>query len=170
MAKTPEYTREAIRKYESKFEKKSVNFPKGTTERVKEMTNKTFGAYVVDLVLTDLERLERKASKSTQSIETHLYAPCDNAQRQDISNEDWSVGGRFKYNWIGKELTKEEIDQLSQEERNDYYSYLAYLEMGQQAYDARVREDLESRKKLQELLDWELQHDQMLNDQENGNV
>ena len=69
MAKTPEYTREAIRKYESKFEKKSINFPKGTTERVKELTNKTFGAYVVDLVLTDLERLERKANNSAPNAE-----------------------------------------------------------------------------------------------------
>lgn len=145
MAKTADYTKRAVDNYRNKFDMYQLRLPKdsGLKERMKAAYGKDMNNIIIRLIEEDLER---KANKSTQSIETHLYAPCDNAQQQDISEEDWSVGGRFKYNWINKELTQEEIDQLSQEERNDYYSYLAYLEMGQQAYDARVREDLENRK------------------------
>ncbi len=69
MGITPEYTKSAINKYNEKFDRKAVNLPKGTAERIKNLTGKSCNAYIVDLVLTDLERLERKANKYPQNAE-----------------------------------------------------------------------------------------------------
>lgn len=59
MGVTPEYTKKAINKYNSKFDRIAVNLPIGTKERIKELTGKSCNAYISDLVLADLERLER---------------------------------------------------------------------------------------------------------------
>lgn len=59
MGVTPEYTKKAINKYNSKFDRIAVNLPIGTKERIKELTGKSCNAYISDLVLTELERLER---------------------------------------------------------------------------------------------------------------
>lgn len=54
----PEYTRKAIAKYQSKFERVNINFPDGTKERIKTMTGESVNGYVNRLVKEDLERLE----------------------------------------------------------------------------------------------------------------
>lgn len=62
MGVTPEYTKKAINKYNSKFDRIAVNLPIGTKERIKELTGKSCNAYISDLVLSELERLEHGKS------------------------------------------------------------------------------------------------------------
>lgn len=62
MGITPEYTKKAINKYNSKFDRIAVNLPIGTKERIKELTGKSCNAYISELVLAELERLERGKS------------------------------------------------------------------------------------------------------------
>ena len=62
MGVTPEYTKKAINKYNSKFDRIAVNLPIGTKERIKELTGKSCNAYISELVLAELERLERRKS------------------------------------------------------------------------------------------------------------
>ena len=62
MGVTPEYTKKAINKYNSKFDRIAVNLPIGTKERIKELTGKSCNAYISELVLAELERLERDKS------------------------------------------------------------------------------------------------------------
>lgn len=58
MATTPEYTKKAINKYNAKFDRIAVNLPKGTKERIKNLTGESYNAFVSALVLKELERLE----------------------------------------------------------------------------------------------------------------
>ena len=60
MGKTPEYTKNAINKYNAKFDRIAVNLPKGTKERIKELTGESCNAYISSLVLENLEQLESK--------------------------------------------------------------------------------------------------------------
>lgn len=64
--KTPDYTRKAINKYNDKFDRITVNFPKGTKERIKELTGKTAGGFAVESVLLRLDELEKSAAASDQ--------------------------------------------------------------------------------------------------------
>ena len=59
MGVTPEYTKKAINKYNSKFDRIAVNLPIGTKARIKELTGKSCNAYISELVLAELDRLER---------------------------------------------------------------------------------------------------------------
>ena len=58
MAKTPEYTKKAIQNYNNKFDRVAVNLPKGTKDRIKELTGKSCNAYISELVIKDLDNLE----------------------------------------------------------------------------------------------------------------
>lgn len=58
MAKIPQYTKNAIKRYNAKFDRLAVNLPKGTKERIKALTGKSGNAYITALVLDDLDRLE----------------------------------------------------------------------------------------------------------------
>lgn len=58
MAKTPEYTKKAIQNYNNKFDRVAVNLPKGTKDKIKELTGKSCNAYISELVIKDLENLE----------------------------------------------------------------------------------------------------------------
>lgn len=58
MGKVPEYNLRAINKYNAKFDRIAVNLPKGTKERIKELTGKSCNAYLSELALVDLDRLE----------------------------------------------------------------------------------------------------------------
>ena len=62
MGVTLEYTKKAINKYNSKFDRIAVNLPIGTKERIKEITGKSCNAYISELVLAELDRLERSRS------------------------------------------------------------------------------------------------------------
>lgn len=67
MAKTPEYTKNAIQKYNNKFDRIAVNLPKGTKERIKELTGKSCNAYISELVIKDLETLKGKEAEPSGS-------------------------------------------------------------------------------------------------------
>lgn len=54
--KTPEYTRKAIEKYNSKFDRFTVNIPKGYKEIIRSKIGMTCGAYINMLVVEDLTR------------------------------------------------------------------------------------------------------------------
>ena len=58
MARIPQYTKDAINRYNAKFDRLAVNLPKGTKERIKALTGKSGNAYITALVLDDLDRLE----------------------------------------------------------------------------------------------------------------
>ena len=62
MGKTPEYTKKAINNYNAKFDRIAVNLPKGTKERIKELTRQSCNAYISSLVITELERLEAQTT------------------------------------------------------------------------------------------------------------
>ena len=62
MGVTHEYIKKAINKYNSKFDRIAVNLPIGTKERIKELTGKSCNAYISELVLAELERIERSKS------------------------------------------------------------------------------------------------------------
>lgn len=57
MGKTPEYTKKAIQNYNNKFDRVAVNLPKGTKERIKELTGKSCNAYISELVIKDLDNM-----------------------------------------------------------------------------------------------------------------
>lgn len=57
MSKTPEYTKRAINNYNNKFDRIAVNLPKGTKDRIKELTGKSCNAYISELVISDLARI-----------------------------------------------------------------------------------------------------------------
>lgn len=59
MGSTPEYTKRAIQTYNNKFDRIAVNLPKGTKEKIKELTGKSCNAYISALVLADLEAMEK---------------------------------------------------------------------------------------------------------------
>ena len=64
MGKVPDYNLRAINKYNSKFDRIAVNLPKGTKERIKELTGESCNAYLSKLALADLDRIEsHKKSK-----------------------------------------------------------------------------------------------------------
>ena len=91
MAKTAEYTLNAVKKYNEKFDRKAVNLPKGTAERIKQLTGKSCNAYIVDLVLADLDRLEGKANNSAQNAENalnQLYTKPSKAKNTVEAEED----------------------------------------------------------------------------------
>lgn len=78
MAKTPEYTKKAIQNYNNKFDRIAVNLPKGTKERIKELTGKSCNAYISELVIKDLETLkgkEEEPSGSQQEEKTEEERP-----------------------------------------------------------------------------------------------
>lgn len=58
--KTPNYTRAAIDRYNSKYDRITVNFPKGTKEKIKTLTDYSAGGFAVACVLKELERLEKE--------------------------------------------------------------------------------------------------------------
>ncbi|WP_077610571.1 hypothetical protein [Clostridium sp. Marseille-P2415] len=66
MGATPEYTKKAIQNYNNKFDRIAVNLPKGSKERIREITGKSCNSYISELVIDDLERLEREGNNNEQ--------------------------------------------------------------------------------------------------------
>lgn len=62
MGATPEYTKKAIQNYNNKFDRIAVNLPKGSKERIKEITGKSCNSYIAELVIDDLARKEREGN------------------------------------------------------------------------------------------------------------
>lgn len=63
MGNTPEYTKRAIRNYNNKFDRVAVNLPKGSKDRIKELTSKSCNVFLVELALKELDRLETEKGK-----------------------------------------------------------------------------------------------------------
>ena len=61
MGTVPEYTKNAAKRYNEKFDRLAVNLPKGTRERIKNLTGMSGNAYISKVVLDDLERLEKES-------------------------------------------------------------------------------------------------------------
>ena len=57
--KTADYTRKAIEKYQSKFERFTISLPIGRRERIKEVTGKSLNQYFNDLFVEDIERRDK---------------------------------------------------------------------------------------------------------------
>lgn len=53
---TPEYTRKAIAKYQSKFDRVNINLPKGLKDHAKAATGESVNALVVRLICEELAR------------------------------------------------------------------------------------------------------------------
>jgi hypothetical protein len=58
MGTVPQYTKDAINKYNAKFDRIAVNLPKGTKDRIKELTGESCNKYICKLVIDDLEKLQ----------------------------------------------------------------------------------------------------------------
>ena len=87
--KTPDYTRRAINNYNSKFDRITVNFPKGTKERIKTTTGETAGGFAVKCVISELDRLEKEAATGPtdhKKIESAAEQPARDLQGEQ--NED----------------------------------------------------------------------------------
>lgn len=54
--KTAIYTRKAIEKYQSKFERFTISLPIGSREKIKAVTGKSLNQYFNDLFVEDMER------------------------------------------------------------------------------------------------------------------
>ena len=57
-SKTPEYTKRAIQKYNDKFDRIAVNLPKGTKDKIKELTGVSCNKFISELVIEELHRME----------------------------------------------------------------------------------------------------------------
>lgn len=54
--KTPEYTRKAVAKYQSKFDRVNINLPRGLKDQVKAATGESLNGLVVRLLMDELEK------------------------------------------------------------------------------------------------------------------
>ena len=54
--KTADYTRKAIEKYQSNFERFTISLPIGSREKIKAVTGKSLNQYFNDLFVEDMER------------------------------------------------------------------------------------------------------------------
>lgn len=59
MPKSKPYTVEAVKRYNAKFDRLTVYAPKGTKDRISEITGESVSEYVNRLIKEDFERLER---------------------------------------------------------------------------------------------------------------
>lgn len=56
MGKTPNYTKRAVKKYDSKFDKVLVRLPYGTADKIRSELGTSCNAYINQLVMDDLKR------------------------------------------------------------------------------------------------------------------
>ena len=83
--KTPDYTRRAINNYNSKFDRITVNFPKGTKERIKTTTGETAGGFAIKCVLVELDRLENRAAPGP--VISAAPGPTDHKEKPTASEQ-----------------------------------------------------------------------------------
>lgn len=73
MTKIPEYTRKAINKYNDKFDRVAVNLPKGTKDRIKELTGLSCNKFISELTIKELDRIERENAEPENPNIPYLY-------------------------------------------------------------------------------------------------
>ena len=130
MAKTPEYTKKAIQNYNNKFDRIAVNLPKGTKERIKELTGKSCNAYISELVIKDLETLkEKKADPSGSQQEEKTEEESPEPQIIDIS---------VLYKEYGRETI---LSALGQVEIYDKYGESILHELVEYARTQQIEQD-----------------------------
>ena len=56
MGKTPEYTKKAVKKYDSKFDKILVRLPQGIADKIRSELGISCNAYINQLVTEDLKK------------------------------------------------------------------------------------------------------------------
>lgn len=56
---TPSYIKNAQNRYNAKFDIIQGKFPKGTKEKIQNLTGENYSSYIKRVVLADLERLEK---------------------------------------------------------------------------------------------------------------
>ena len=66
-SKIPEYTRKAIAKYQSKFDRVNINLPKGLKDQIKASTGDSINGLVVRLLM---EVLEKNGTPYVAPVET----------------------------------------------------------------------------------------------------
>lgn len=110
MGKVPEYNLRAINNYNAKFDRVAVNLPKGSKERIKELTGKSCNAYISALVLADLDRLEAQTKKQPTC--------CEKAENKPVESEEKRRAREAYENFrmYPKDYTQEEIDNMTPEE------------------------------------------------------
>lgn len=130
MAKTPEYTKKAIQNYNNKFDRIAVNLPKGTKERIKELTGKSCNAYISELVIKDLETLKgKKAEQSGSQQEEKTEEESPEPQIIDIS---------VLYKEYGRETI---LSALGQVEIYDKYGESILHELVEYARTQQIEQD-----------------------------
>ena len=130
MAKTPEYTKKAIQNYNNKFDRIAVNLPKGTKERIKELTGKSCNAYISELVIKDLETLKgKKAEPSGSQQEEKTEEESPEPQIIDIS---------VLYKEYGRETI---LSALGQVEIYDKYGESILHELVEYARTQQIEQD-----------------------------
>lgn len=72
MGKVPDYTKKAIEKYHSKFDRFTVSLPAGMREKITALTGLSANAYINSLVAADLARLEAAAAGGPEDPEEGL--------------------------------------------------------------------------------------------------
>lgn len=92
---TAKYTKNAIQSYRDRHDMVQVAMPKGTKDRINELTGESINGFINRLVLAELDRLENKSEypKQTEtisipiadtSIDPGFYQPVDMSKYQDF--------------------------------------------------------------------------------------
>lgn len=130
MAKTPEYTKKAIQNYNNKFDRIAVNLPKGTKERIKELTGKSCNAYISELVIKDLETLKGKKAEPSGS------------QQEEKTEEERPEPQIIDISALYKEYGRETIlSALGQVEIYDKYGESILHELVEYARTQQIEQD-----------------------------
>ena len=130
MAKTPEYTKKAIQNYNNKFDRIAVNLPKGTKERIKELTGKSCNAYISELVIKDLETLKGKKAEPSGS------------QQEEKTEEERPEPQIIDISALYKEYGRETIlSALGQVEIYDKYGESILHELAEYARTQQIEQD-----------------------------
>lgn len=87
MGTVPQYTKDAINKYNAKFDRIAVNLPKGTKDKIKELTGKSCNAYISELVLNDIEKLENNTSKIIENPSISIKKTTEQVEKSAIPQE-----------------------------------------------------------------------------------
>lgn len=129
MAKTPEYTKKAIQNYNNKFDRIAVNLPKGTKERIKELTGKSCNAYISELVIKDLETLKGKKAEPSGSQQE---------DKTEESPEPQNIDIQALYKEYGRETI---LSALGQVEIYDKYGESILHELVEYARTQQIEQD-----------------------------
>lgn len=67
--KTPSYTRKAIDNYNAKYDRITVNLPKGAADQIRNKTDKSPAAWCREILIAALEQLEAGTDQEQTTTE-----------------------------------------------------------------------------------------------------